>query len=90
MKGSDPMKPAEDTLHKACVKVAGKWDSDFPPEPSIGDIEMPKAQEPPEEVKGLSNQHELKPNDVKKKLRKCQDFRIPEDLDKDAKWQDRR
>ena len=85
MKGSDPPEAAE-ILCTESDCVSGKWDSDYPPEPSIGDIEMPKPQEPPEEVKGISTSSFR--SDVKKKLRKCQDFRIPEDLDEDAKWQD--
>ena len=52
MKGFRPTRSSRD--HCTEADVAGKWDSDYPPEPTIGDIEMPKSQEPPKEVKGIS------------------------------------
>ena len=85
MKGSEPEEAAEIICTEADC-ASGKWDSDYPPEPTIGDIELPKTQEPPEQVKGISTS-KLK-SAVKAKLKKCENFRIPEDLSDDAKWQD--
>ena len=85
MKGSEPEEAAEIICTEADC-VSGKWESDYPPEPTVGDIELPKTQEPPEQVKGISTS-KLK-SAVKAKLKKCENFRIPEDLSDDAKWQD--
>ncbi len=89
MKDTEPQKAAEIICAVDCV--SGKWDSDTP-KPTIGDIELPKSQEPPDQLKGISTKNFEK--DVNAKLKKnnrtkkCENFRIPEDLDDDAKWQD--
>ena len=44
MKGSEPEEAAEIICTEADC-ASGKWDSDYPPEPTIGDIELPKTQE---------------------------------------------
>ena len=69
--------------------VSGKWDSNYPPEPTFGDIELPKTQEPPEEVNAISTSEFSKA--IKKKFknkRNCESFKIPEDLDDKYKWKD--
>ena len=89
MKDTDPEKLAEIICATDCV--SGKWNSDNP-KPTIGDIELPKSQDPPDQLKSIDQKDfERKVNNKLKKdtrKKKCENFRIPEDLDDDAKWQD--
>ena len=95
IKGSDPLRPAgfmcaQECLPTEALKRATKWQSDFPPEPTIGDIVKPEAQEPPEGVKGLSKTDMTKL--ANKTLRKCRNLNIPGDVldsafqDSDGTW----
>ena len=88
MKGSDPQEAAE-IICKEADCVSGIWESDYPPEPTVGDIELPKTQEPPEQVKGISTKDLKKLVTKKFKEKGCPNFRIPEDLvESGGAWQD--
>ena len=90
IKGSEPMRPARIMCTQECVKDAGDWESDFPPEPTIGDIVKPQAQEPPEGLKALSRTDMRKLEN--KTLKKCKNLNIPGDVldnalqDSDGTW----
>ena len=86
IKGSDPMKPAVVMCGQECVEDGDDWESDFPPEPTIGDIVKPQAQEPPDGLEGLSRKG-MK-NLEKTTLKKCKNLKIPEDIPDHAKRQD--
>ena len=84
VKGSNPKKAAEILCASDdCVTYSNRsWSSDFPPSPTAGEFDMPKAQEPPDGLKGIKNSDFAK--EVFKKTRKCKQFKIPEDLPKSA------
>jgi hypothetical protein len=96
IKGSDPMEPANIMCMQECLpededKKDEDWESDFPPEPTIGNIEKPPAQEFPEDLidddlKGLSKKDMKKLE--KSTLKKCKNLKIPEDIPDKAKRQD--
>ncbi len=85
---TDPPEAAEIICAEADCE-SGIWNSDYPEAATIGDIEMPTTQEPPEQVRGISTsdfQEEV--NNVTTNGDSCENFRIPEDLPDNAKWQD--
>ena len=84
IKGSDPMKPAIVMCTQECK---GVWESDFPPEPTIGDVEKPKARKPPEGLKGLtrSEVNKLVKKTVANICTRRRDLKIPEDIPKHGK-----
>ena len=81
IKDSDPKKAAEIICAVDGCEKSG-WTSNFPPEPKTADIEMPKSQEPPKGLKGITNSKFA--GEVYKKTRNCKQFKIPEDLPKSA------
>ena len=88
MSDTDPREAAEIICAKANCQ-SGIWNSDYPEEPTIGNIEMPTTQEPPEEVRGISTEDfEDIVNNVTTNGESCENFSIPEDLPDNAKWQD--
>ena len=88
MNNTDPREAAEIICANADCQ-SGRWDSDYPEEPTIGDIEMPTTQEPPEQVRGISaTDFEDVVNNVTTNGNSCENFMIPEDLPDNAKWQD--
>ena len=87
MKDTDPPEAAEIICREADC-VSGAWDSTYPASPSTGNIEMPTTQEPPEQVRGISTRVFANEVNTKTQGRPCQNFRIPEDLSDEAKWQD--
>ncbi|QNI62132.1 hypothetical protein [Synechococcus sp. TAK9802] len=88
MNNTDPREAAEIICANADCQ-SGIWDSDYPEEPTIGDIEMPTTQEPPEQVRGISaKDFEDVVNNVTTNGNSCENFMIPEDLPDNAKWQD--
>ena len=88
MENTDPREAAKIICANANCQ-SGRWNSDYPEEPTIGDIEMPTAQEPPEQVRGISvEDFEDEVNNVTTNGDSCENFTIPEDLPDNAKWQD--
>ena len=65
MKDTDPEKLAEIICATECV--SGEWNSDNP-KPTIGDIELPKSQVPPEQLRSISQRDFI--TKVNKKLKK--------------------
>ena len=88
IKGSEP----EEAATIICAEsncVSGIWDSNYPPSPAFGDIELPQTQEPPEEVNAIStSKFSAAINKKFKNKKKCESFKIPEDLDDKYKWKD--
>ena len=88
VKGTDPEEAATILCgEENCGARSRAWDSEFPPwPPEQGDIEMPNAQQPPEELTGIDiyDFEEL----VNDQLANCEPFRIPEDLPEEALIQD--
>ena len=95
VKGSEPEEAAK-IICKEADCASGKWNSDYPPEPTIGDIELPETQkaplknkkDPESRMKGISTS-KFK-SEVSKRLKACKDFKIPEDLkdNEEAAWKD--
>ena len=85
IKGSDPMKAATILCLKSPCHNKSDWSSIFPPEATIGDMEKPPAQEPPEGLKGMNKK------EMDKLLRQtinnhnCRSLKIPEDIPEHAK-----
>ena len=84
-KGSNPRESTEIicAVDVDDCRKESEWTSEFPPRPKTGDIEMPKAQEPPKGLKGISGKTLTK--EVYAKTRRCKEpFVIPDDLPDDA------
>ena len=85
IKGSDPMQAATILCLKSPCHDKSDWSSIFPPEATIGDMEKPPAQEPPEGLKGMNKK------EMDKLLRQtinnhdCRSLKIPEDIPEHAK-----
>ena len=99
VKGSDPMRPARVMCTQECVDDEDDWESDFPPEPTIGDVAQPPAQDPSdieglEDLEGMSSDEmddllrrtiNPKKKDPKTKTYNCRSLKIPEDIPEHAK-----
>ena len=82
IKDSDPKKAAEIICAVDGCEKSG-WTSNFPPEPKTADIEMPKSQEPPESLKGITGKDFSRR--INKQTRNCtKPFTIPDDLPDNA------
>ena len=92
VKGTEPEKAARILCGRANCGMKPRsggrppsgWSSEYPPwPPKQGDIEMPRAQEPPENLDGMSiSDFE---EEVNTKLSTCEPFIIPDDLPEQAK-----
>ena len=88
VQGSEPEEAAKILCtQENCRSNESAWTSEFPPwPPQQGDIQMPNAQEPPEEIDGIDINDFA--DSVNEKLATCEPFRIPEDLPEEALRQD--
>ena len=98
IQGSDPMRPAEVMCIQECLPIneaerAAKWQSEFPPAPTIGDVVQPPAQDPSdieglEDLEGMTSEQmddllsaTINPRD----RRSCRSLNIPDDIPEHAK-----